>query len=98
MLQGSVLGPLLFIIYINDLGINVTDANLHFCADDTIIYCCGSTLVQAIESLQKAFVVVQHLLLQLKLVLNADKTKLMLFSNSRKRPQIAPSLTTLEGN
>lgn len=48
--------------------------------------------------LQKAFVDIQHSLRQLKLALNADKTKLMLFSNSKKRPQTIPPVTTLEGN
>ena len=61
--QGSVLGPLLFIMYINELGKNVLDANLHFYADDTIIYCFGSTHAKGVESLQIAFDVVQHTLL-----------------------------------
>ena len=47
--QGSVLGPLLFTIYMNNMGQNVLNANLHFYADDTVIYCSASTLVQAIE-------------------------------------------------
>uniref|UniRef100_A0A3B3DM95 Reverse transcriptase domain-containing protein n=2 Tax=Oryzias melastigma TaxID=30732 RepID=A0A3B3DM95_ORYME len=94
--QGSVLGPLLFILYINDVGQSVSEANLHFYADDTVIYCCGSSLLQVIETLQKAFVAVQNSLLQLKLVLNADKSKLMLFSN-KKVPDDLPVVTTLEG-
>ena len=35
--QGSVLGPLLFLIYINDLERNIT-SNIKFFADDTILF------------------------------------------------------------
>lgn len=42
-------------------------------------YCCVNSL-QAIEYLQNAFIKVQSTLMQLKVVLNADKTKLMLFT------------------
>lgn len=96
--QGSILGPLLFIMYINELGHNVSDANMHFYADDTIIYCFGSSPAKAVESLQKAFDVVQRTLMQLKLVLNADKTKLMLFRNTKKVSQAPPPVFTLTGS
>jgi len=75
--QGSVLGPLLFTIHINNLDQNVVDANYHFYADDTVMYCCAITLVQEVDLLQKAFNVVQ----------NTDQTKLMWFSNCRRRTE-----------
>ena len=36
--QGSVLGPLLFIIYINDLGSVLQDMMCQHYADDTVVY------------------------------------------------------------
>ena len=50
-----------------------------------VIYCCASTLGKAFEYLQTAFNKVQAQLHQLKLVLNAENAKCMVFSNSRKR-------------
>ena len=78
--QGSVLGPLLFSIYINSLGENVDEATLHFYADDTVMYCAGPSIKEAVVKLQAVFNIIQTQLAELKLLLNVEKTKVMLFS------------------
>ncbi len=45
--QGSVLGPLLFIIYVNNIGNNLAHSSFHLYADDMVIYSSALTLDQA---------------------------------------------------
>ena len=47
--------------------------------------------------MQSAFDIVQSRLSQLKLVLNADKSKTMLFSNGKQLPSHLPRLSTAHG-
>lgn len=37
--QGTIVGPLLFTMYINNIWQNVPNAALHVYADDAVIYC-----------------------------------------------------------
>ena len=48
--QGSVLGPLLFIIFINDLNLSVTSSKVHHFADDTNVLLINK-LLKKINSL-----------------------------------------------
>ena len=63
-----------------------------------MIYCSASTPNQALCKLQIAFNTVQRNLYDLKLVLNAEKTKLMLFTKAKSKPSDLPPITTLQGS
>ena len=78
--QGSVLGPLLFVLYINDLPDNVT-CGIKLFADDTKIY---STIknISNILLLQKNLDMVNEWSHKWLLKFNADKCKLLQLGNS----------------
>ena len=42
--QGSILGPLLFLIYINDLSRSITNSKIHHFADETNLLYASSSL------------------------------------------------------
>ena len=69
--QGSILCPLLFILYINNIGDLIETADVHFYADDTVLYSSDSSLSLAFENAQRAFNIIQQNLYDLKLILNS---------------------------
>ena len=49
--QGSVLGPLLFMLFVNDLPQYIVNGRCSMYADDTILYCNGVDVPRVISSL-----------------------------------------------
>ncbi|CDQ99708.1 unnamed protein product [Oncorhynchus mykiss] len=53
--QGSILGPTLFSVYINDVALAAGDSLIHLYADDTILYTSGPSLDTVLTNLQTSF-------------------------------------------
>ena len=81
--QGSILGPLLFLIYINDLPLCSELIALLF-ADDTTLYLSGPNLEQLISKVNAEFKKIVDYFRFLKLALHPDKTKFILFTNNNE--------------
>ena len=73
--QGTILGPILFIIYINDLVKEIGGARINMYADDCIIYCSGNTWEQVRGVLQQSLSNISAWLEQNALKLNVKRSK-----------------------
>lgn len=78
--QGSILGPLLFLLYINDICNSSNDVKFLLFADDTTIYLQGHDIINLTTTLNKELVKVNNWISSNKLTLNLNKTKYMISS------------------
>ncbi|CDQ98290.1 unnamed protein product [Oncorhynchus mykiss] len=96
--QGSILGPTLFSVYINDVALAAGDSLIHLYADDTILYTYGPSLNTVLTNLQTSFNAIQHSFRVLQLLLNTSKTKYMLFNRFLPAPARPTSITNLDAS
>lgn len=81
--QGSVLGPLLFIIYINDLCTFLKFSYVNLFADDTLISVAGKNYNQLVHRLNSELCILYNWLCVNKLKLNVGKTKCMVLGTKK---------------
>jgi hypothetical protein len=84
--QGSVLGPLLFNIYINDIA-SISHVETILFADDAVFYIERQKFDDAVESMRNFLISLSQWLAGSRLTAHENKTKLMLFS-ARLRPDL----------
>lgn len=79
--QGSTLGPLLFILYINDMPLFVQGASVRLYADDTVFYTGAHDILTANQQMNSAASEFSKWCCYNKLTINTKKSKCLLFSN-----------------
>ena len=82
--QGSILGPMLFLVYINDLHYAVTHSLIHHFADDTKILYCNKSLKKIKKYINHDLSQIVQWLRANRISLNANKTKLTIFRPKNK--------------
>ena len=85
--QGFILDPLLFLIFINDLPLYIqsTSTSVELYADDTYFYCSNHDKLVLERNLQASLDCLQRWCRENGMVLNTDKTKVMLITSRQKR-------------
>ena len=90
--QGSVLGPLLFLVYVNDLEQDII-SSIRFFADDTSIFSVVNDPVTTAENLNHDLHMISKWANQWKMCFNPDPTKPaeeVIFSNKRIKTNHPP--------
>ena len=89
--QGSVLGPLLFLIYINDLEKNIK-SNVKIFADDTMLFSVVNNPAISANELNHDLKVINQWAYQWKMKFNPDLKKQELLFSCKKNSPNHPSL------
>ena len=90
--QGSVLGPLLFLLYINDFNKCAPNIDFHLYADDSNLFCSHKSL-QVLETiLNDQLNSINEWLCANKLSLNVDKSNFVIFHPPQKSPTYSINL------
>jgi exonuclease III len=85
--QGSILGPILFLIYVNDISSSTVAKILSF-ADDTTISLSSPNISELYNRMNHELLKLNDWFQANKLCLNVKKTKYILFRSSLSNPQL----------
>lgn len=85
--QGSVIGPKLFLRYINDICKVTGLLKFVIFADDTNLFCSGKHLKELVFAVERKLEVLKCWFDVNKLSLNIKKTKFIVFGNRTKRDE-----------
>jgi hypothetical protein len=94
--QGSILGPLLFLIYINDISNSTTENILSF-ADDTTVFLSDADPASLFHRANSSLKAIFNWFCANKLALNATKTQYMVIQPATKKRDLSDYSITING-
>ena len=77
--QGTIPGPLLFLVYVNDFSSSIPDTFLSMYADDSSAVVTGNTVLEAVVKLNICLNKLSHWFEVNCLVINTSKSAVMIF-------------------
>ena len=86
--QGSILGPLLFLLFINDLPLYTNNVYTDLYADDTTVYDIQDSVEEIETNLQSTLNNLQAWCRDNGMILNSSKTKVLLVTTTQKRQRL----------
>ena len=96
--QGSVLGPLFYILYANDISEIIKNCNVAMYADDTVLYTADTNYEDSMRKMRADVQALSSWCEVNGIRMNTDKTKTMSFGSINRLKKLPPVKIDVDGN